>query len=169
MLSLYGFRAICGIGTAGLRNKSPARLSNRAGLGSFFDDAREGFQMASTTQVQTRHSAFAPADCFDCFEWLDGDHAPRDEARGLFVLIRGDADSVESVRELIAVPPEIEAVLCLYAKRHPEDARGIERVLKFRKRVREEFGRLVRKSERPLNQTIGVAEPECVSVKSVDG
>jgi hypothetical protein len=50
---------------------------------------------------------------------------------------------------LIAVPPEIEAVLCLYAKHHPEDARGIERVLRFRKRVREEFDRLVRESESP--------------------
>ena len=29
---------------------------------------------------------------------------------------------------------EIEAVLCLYAKYHPEDWRGIERVLRFRKR-----------------------------------
>jgi hypothetical protein len=96
--------------------------------------------MASATQVQTRHSAFAPADCF---QWLEGDQAPRDEARGLFVLIRGDAASVESVRELIAVPPEIEDVLHLYAKRHPEDARGIEKVLSFRKRVREEFDRLV--------------------------
>jgi hypothetical protein len=36
---------------------------------------------------------------------------------------------------LIAVPPEIEAVLCLYAKHHPEDASGIEKVLSFRKRV----------------------------------
>jgi hypothetical protein len=34
---------------------------------------------------------------------------------------------------LIAVPPEIEAVLCLYAKHHPEDAPGIEKVLSFRK------------------------------------
>jgi hypothetical protein len=50
---------------------------------------------------------------------------------------------------LIAVPPEIEAVLCLYAKHHPEDARGIERVLRFRKHVREEFDRLVRESESP--------------------
>jgi hypothetical protein len=97
--------------------------------------------MASTTQVQTRHSAFAPGDCF---QWLDGPRAPRDEARGLFVLIRGNAASVESIRDLIAVPPEIEAVLCLYAKHHPEDARGIEKVLGFRKRVREEFDRLVR-------------------------
>jgi len=32
---------------------------------------------------------------------------------------------------------------CLYAQHHPEDARGIEKVLSFRKRVREEFDRLV--------------------------
>jgi hypothetical protein len=111
--------------------------------------------MASATQVQTRHCAFAPADCF---EWLDGDHAPRDEARGLFVLIRGEAASIESVRELIAVPPEIEAVLCLYATRHPEDARGIERVLRFRKRVREEFDRLVCASQKLA--PVAVIEPE---------
>ena len=100
--------------------------------------------MASAMQVQARYSAFAPADRF---EWLDGDHAPRDEARGLFVLIRGEAASIESVRDLIAVPPEIETVLCLYAKHHPEGASGIEKVLRFRKRVREEFDRLVRESE----------------------
>ena len=39
------------------------------------------------------------------------------------------------------VPPEIEAVLCLYAKHHPEDA---------------EFDRLVRESEPPaLEVSIG--------------
>jgi hypothetical protein len=47
-------------------------------------------------------------------------------------------------------------VLCLNVKHHPEDARGIEKVLSFQTRVREEFDRLVRKSEkaapsRPLN------------------
>jgi hypothetical protein len=57
---------------------------------------------------------------------------------------------------LIAVPPEIEAVLCLYAKHHPEDAPGIEKVLSFRKRVRAEFDRLVRESEPPaLEVSIG--------------
>jgi hypothetical protein len=50
---------------------------------------------------------------------------------------------------LITVPPEIEAVLYLYARHHPEDASGIEKVLSFRKRVRAEFDRLVRESEPP--------------------
>jgi hypothetical protein len=97
--------------------------------------------MASATQVQTPAPVFASGDCF---QWLDGAHAPRDEARGLFVLVRGNAASVESVRDLIAVPPEIEATLRLYARHHPEDARGIEKVLSFRTRVREEFDRIVR-------------------------
>src|SRR6266404_3063122 len=96
--------------------------------------------MASATQVQTRRSTFASGDCF---QWLDCARAPRDEARGLFVLIRDNVDSIESVRDLIAVPPKIEALLSLYAKHHPEDAEGIEKVLGFRKRVREEFDRLV--------------------------
>jgi hypothetical protein len=96
--------------------------------------------MASATQVQTPAPVFASGDCF---QWLDGAQAPRDEARGLFVLVRGNAASVESVRDLIAVPPGIESALRLYMTRHPEDAQGIEKVLEFRKRVREEFDRLV--------------------------
>jgi hypothetical protein len=83
----------------------------------------------------------------DCFQQgLDGAQAPRDEARGLFVLIRSNAASVESVRDLIAVPPKIEGVLLLYAKEYPEDARGIEKMIGFRKRVLSEFDRLVRRS-----------------------
>jgi hypothetical protein len=83
----------------------------------------------------------------DCFQQgLDGAQAPRDEARGLFVLIRSNAASVESIRDLIAVPPEIEGVLLCYARKHPEDAQGIAKVLGFRKRVREEFDRLVANS-----------------------
>jgi hypothetical protein len=99
--------------------------------------------MASATHVQT---STLPSDSGDSFQWLGGDFAPRDEARGLFALIRRKADSVESIRDLIAVPPEIEGALSLYATHHPEDASGIERVLQFRKRVREEFDRLVANS-----------------------
>jgi hypothetical protein len=53
-------------------------------------------------------------------------------------------DTVESIRELIGIPPETEEVLVAYAHQHPEDAIGIERVLKFRRRVGEEFERLIR-------------------------
>jgi hypothetical protein len=45
--------------------------------------------------------------------------------------------------------PDIERTLQLYLRRHPEDARGIERVLQFRERVSAEFERLVRESETP--------------------
>ena len=45
----------------------------------------------------------------------------------------------ESIRELITVPPDIERTLQLYLRRHPEDARGIEKVLSFRRRVRAEL------------------------------
>jgi hypothetical protein len=51
--------------------------------------------------------------------------------------------------------PHIERTLELNLRQHPEDARGIEKVLRFRKRVREELDRLVREAnsgcaEKPL-------------------
>jgi hypothetical protein len=46
-------------------------------------------------------------------------------ARGLLALIR--RESVESVRELIDIPPRIERVLRYYMRQYPEDAAGIEK------------------------------------------
>ena len=72
----------------------------------------------------------------------------------------------KSLRDAVSspeVPPEIEAVLCLYAKHHPEDALGIEKVLGFRKRVRAEFDRLVRESEKP----VAVAGRHCCSASQL--
>lgn len=47
--------------------------------------------------------------------------------------------TLESSRELIVVPAEIEQALRVYGQRHPEDAEGIQRVLEFRSRVAKEF------------------------------
>ena len=48
------------------------------------------------------------------------------------------------------MPPDIERTLQLYlSPGHPEDARGIEKALSFRKHVRAEFDRLVRESKPP--------------------
>jgi hypothetical protein len=70
--------------------------------------------------------------------------------------LEGAASPSESIRELITVPPDIERTLQLYLRRHPEDARGIEKVLSFQKHVRAEFDRLVRESEPPaLEVSIG--------------
>ena len=80
------------------------------------------------------------------------------EARNLFALVGRSDITVESTRELITVPPDIQRILRLYLRRHPEDAPGIEKVLRFRKRVREEFDRLMSESEKP---TLAAAiEPE---------
>ncbi len=46
-------------------------------------------------------------------------------------------------RELIAVPPLIEAPLRAFAQEHPESARDIEGVLAYRRMVAEEFERLL--------------------------
>lgn len=61
----------------------------------------------------------------------------------MFTMIDNKSHTVDSIRELIAVPPHIENALQLYAREHFEEATGIERVLRFRRRVGEEFERLV--------------------------
>lgn len=81
-----------------------------------------------------------------CRQWLDGSAGPQSEARGLFSLVSRGSASVEEVRELIGVSPRTESLLRAYTRVHPEDARGMERVLRFRERVRQEFERLVRES-----------------------
>lgn len=61
----------------------------------------------------------------------------------LFSMIGRNGDSVDTIRELIAVPPEIETALRAFAGEHPEEQRGIERILKFREKVLAEFERVV--------------------------
>ena len=67
------------------------------------------------------------------------------------VLLRSRQDNCKRIRELIAVPPEIEDALHFCVSHHPEDAQGIEKVLRFRERVREEFDRLVSDSLRQVS------------------
>lgn len=74
--------------------------------------------------------------------------APVIEARILFTLIGRNGNTVEKIRELIAVPPEIEAVLRAYTVRYPEDGASVGRALEFRRRVGEEFERLVKHAPR---------------------
>jgi hypothetical protein len=96
--------------------------------------------MATALHVHTPED-FSPAAEYSS-PWLDRAIAPREEALTLFALVGRNGDTVESVRELIAVPPRIEPALLLDAERNPEDARGVERVLQFRRRVAEEFEQL---------------------------
>ena len=92
--------------------------------------------MATAPQVQTRALPYAE---IGLSHWLGCTASPRQEARALFAMIGRNGDTVESIRKLIAVPPEIERLLRLYLHQHPEDTRGIMRVLEFRQRVSEEF------------------------------
>ena len=101
--------------------------------------------MATALYVQ-KPEDFSPAAEY-LSPWLDRIVSPRAEALSLFAMVgrKGD-NTVESVRDLIAVPPETEAALLLYAQENPEDAQGIERVLQFRRHVAEEFERLAAES-----------------------
>jgi hypothetical protein len=52
------------------------------------------------------------------------------KAHGLYRMIQPECN-IEELRELIAVPPNIERVLRAYAKAHVEDAQWIESCLKL--------------------------------------
>jgi len=56
----------------------------------------------------------------------------------------GDENTVEELRELIAVPPKTERLLRTFAMKNPVEAHWIESTIKFRQAVAEEFERLVR-------------------------
>lgn len=68
---------------------------------------------------------------------------PLDEARDLYKMTVYGSCTVESIRELISVPPEIEAALMAYADLYPKDGDRIRCVLRFRKKVGVEFERLL--------------------------
>jgi hypothetical protein len=51
--------------------------------------------------------------------------------------------TVESIRELISVPPDIEVALIAYANHYPKDGDRIRCVLRFRRKVGVEFERLL--------------------------
>jgi hypothetical protein len=71
----------------------------------------------------------------------------RSEARNLLALVGRNGDTVDSIRELIAVPSDIERTLRLFLRQYPEDSDGVERVLEFRKRVAQEFEQLTSRRE----------------------
>lgn len=68
---------------------------------------------------------------------------PRADARLLFKLVGRNGDTVESICELLAVPQEVEAELWADAQAYPKERKGIEKILRFRQRVAEEFEKLV--------------------------
>jgi hypothetical protein len=73
---------------------------------------------------------------------------PKAEANDLYRMVRNGKFSITSIRNLIAVPPPIEATLRAYARQHPEEGRRVEQVLRFRKNVAREFETLVESSTR---------------------
>src|SRR5690348_13418338 len=68
-----------------------------------------------------------------------GRQSARAEAIGLYTMLGDDGNTVESLRELIAVSPLIERVLRAFAQVHSEEAHSIDRNLKFRLSVAQEF------------------------------
>lgn len=77
---------------------------------------------------------------------------PLDEARDLHRMTVYGSCTVESMRDLISVPPEIEAALLAYADHYPKDGDRIRCVLRFRRRVGVEFEKLLR-CDMPLTES----------------
>jgi hypothetical protein len=75
---------------------------------------------------------------------LRTDQSARGEAESLYRMAQQKGNSLESVRELIAVPKETEAILREYARSDPAEAYWVEGALRFRKAVAAEFERLCR-------------------------
>ena len=68
---------------------------------------------------------------------------PRIEARALFQFL-GRGETLEAIRELIAVPREAEQLPRDDASEHSEDRQGLERVAEFGRLVGQGFERLYR-------------------------
>jgi hypothetical protein len=68
---------------------------------------------------------------------------PLDEARDLHRMVIFGSSTIDAMRDLISVPPKIEGALLAYADRYPKDGQRIQCVLQFRRRVAEEFERLL--------------------------
>ena len=81
------------------------------------------------------------ATCRKENSWAIGN--PLDEAHDLHKMVSYGSSTVESIRELISVPAKIEAALLAYADRYRKDGQRIHCVLQFRRKVAEEFDRLV--------------------------
>lgn len=76
-------------------------------------------------------------------DWITRTASPRTEALALFVAMKQKGETAELIRELIGVPVRIREKLRVFALMHPEERSAIELALRFRKRVAEEFERLI--------------------------
>lgn len=61
------------------------------------------------------------------------------EVRSLYRLVERRVETVDGVRELIAVPPRVEKTLEAYARQNPDQACWVGQVLRFRRTVLEKF------------------------------
>jgi hypothetical protein len=64
--------------------------------------------------------------------------SPAFEAQGLFALLES-GDTVDDIRRLIEVPPDVEASLRAFIRSYPEESFEIAYMLSFRQKVALEF------------------------------
>ena len=71
-----------------------------------------------------------------------GSDVPCFEAQGLFALLE-NGNTVDDIRRLIEVPPDVEASLRAFVRSYPEESFEIEYMLSFRHKVAQEFERIL--------------------------
>jgi len=89
---------------------------------------------------------------------------PEFEARGLFALLGRDGNTPDVIRQLIEVPPQVEASLRAFIRLHPAEGFEIEHMLSFRQKVAREFEHLLASRQFAHSQAAEKAAPDsCVS------
>ena len=68
--------------------------------------------------------------------------SPAFEAQGLFALLE-NGNTVDDIRRLIEVPPDVEASLRAFIRSYPEESFEIAYMLSFRQKVALEFERIL--------------------------
>jgi hypothetical protein len=68
--------------------------------------------------------------------------SPAFEAQGLFALLE-NGNTVDDIRRLIEVPPDVEASLRAFIRSYPDESFEIEYMLSFRQKVALEFERIL--------------------------
>ena len=68
---------------------------------------------------------------------------PQIEALALFKMLARNGGDRESLRELIEIPEKTDRILRAFVAECPDSKTRVERLLRFRKRVREEFEKLI--------------------------
>src|SRR6266576_1970099 len=86
-----------------------------------------------------------------------GRQSAREEALCLYRMLGHNGNTIEAIRELIAVPPKIERVLRAFARIQPEEPHSIDKSLRFRQTMGQS-------SQQPMNVVVAPPANQLLAV-----